>query len=256
MLFKKNKGRQNNTNPNDEMTVLTEQSPWAIQEAYKVLRTNILFSLPGEGHRVIAVTSAFSSDGKTTNAVNMAIAMGKLDKRVLLIDCDMRKPSVGNMLGIHAIPGLSETLAGLNKLEDVIQHDEEVDIDVITAGSIPPDPTLLLQGGAMSGLLEKVREEYDYVILDFPPVTTVTDAVLLADSVDGYLIVVRHRRTDYRAVVDTVDQLQFAKAAIIGFIYNDYSLENKKYSYGYGKYRSRGYGYGYGYRSVKKPKEE
>ena len=102
----------------------------------------------------------------------------------------------------------------------------------------------------MYKLLERVRGLYDYVILDFPPVTTVTDAVLLSELVDGYLIVVRHARTDYRAVVDTVQQLRFAKANIIGFIYNDYSLDNKKYSYGsygYGKYRSRGYGYGYGY---------
>ena len=261
MLFKKKKGDKKNTRLNKEKTVLSDSSPWSIQEAYKVLRTNILFSLPGEGSRTIAVTSAFASDGKTTNAVNTAIAMGKLNKKVLLIDCDMRKPSVDSMLGIQAVPGLSEALAGLNRLEEVIRHAEGADIDVISAGSIPPDPTLLLQGGAMSRLLEKVRAVYDYIILDFPPVTTVTDAVLLADGVDGYLIVVRHGRTDYRAVIDTVEQLQFAKANIIGFIYNDYSLENKKYSYGaygYGKYRSRGYGYGYGYgyKSGKRRSEE
>ena len=251
MLFKKNKTSQVNAKGNKKDTVLSDNSPWSIQEAYKVLRTNILFSLPGTGHKIIAVTSAFASDGKTTNAINTAIAMGKLGKKVLLIDCDMRKPSVDSMLGIRPIPGLSDTLVGMKKFESVLQHEKNGVLDVIAAGSIPPDPTLLLQGEEMHKLLVTVREMYDYVILDFPPVTTVTDAVLLADAVDGYLIVVRHERTDYRAVIDTVEQLQFAKANIIGFIYNDYSMENKKYSYGrygYGKYRSKGYGYGYGSR--------
>ena len=250
MLFRKKKAEKRKDKVSREKTVLSDKSPWSIQEAYKVLRTNVLFSLPGEGPRIIAVTSAFASDGKTTNAVNTAISMGKLNKKVLLIDCDMRKPSVDGMLGIRAVPGLSDTLAGLNKMEEALQHMEESDIDVISAGSIPPDPTLLLQGGEMHRLLNKAKSSYDYVVLDFPPVTTVTDAVLLSDIIDGYLIVVRHERTDYRAVIDTVEQLRFAKANIIGFIYNDYSLENKKYSYrgyGYGKYRSRGYGYGYGY---------
>lgn len=250
MIFRKKKSSGSNHKTDKKSTVLTDKSPWSIKEAYKVLRTNVLFSLPGEGHRVIAVTSAFASDGKTTNAVNTAISLGALDKKVLLIDCDMRKPSVDSMLQIQATPGLSDLLAGLDRFGNVLQHTQEAGIDVISAGNIPPDPTLLLQGGEMYKLLEKVRDLYDYVILDFPPVTTVTDAVLLSELVDGYLIVVRHARTDYRAVVDTVQQLRFAKANIIGFIYNDYSLENKKYSYGsygYGKYRSRGYGYGYGY---------
>ena len=252
MLFGKKKTSQPNTKVNKKSTVLSDNSPWSIQEAYKVLRTNILFSLPGEGHKTIAVTSAFASDGKTTNAVNTAIAMGKLGKKVLLIDCDMRKPSIDSMLGIQPTPGLSDTLAGMKKLENVVQHERNGVLDVIAAGNIPPDPTLLLQGKEMHKLLETVGEMYDYVILDFPPVTTVTDAVLLADMVNGYLIVVRHGKTDYRAVIDTVEQLRFAKANIIGFIYNDYSLDNKKYSYGrygYGKYRSKGYGYGYGYKS-------
>ena len=251
MIFKKKKTSQSNARVNKKSTVLSDNSPWSIQEAYKVLRTNILFSLPGEGSKVIAITSAFASDGKTTNAVNTAIAMGKLGKKVLLIDCDMRKPSVDQMLGIRPTPGLSDTLAGMKKLENVLQHEKNGVLDVVSAGNIPPDPTLLLQGEEMHRMLKTLREMYDYVILDFPPVTTVTDAVLLADVVDGYLIVVRHERTDYRAIIDTVEQLRFAKANIIGFVYNDYSLENKKYSYGrygYGKYRSKGYGYGYGYR--------
>lgn len=250
MIFKKRTNKNNRTVKADRKnTVLSDDSPWMIQEAYKVLRTNVLFSLPGEGHRIIAVTSAFASDGKTTNAVNTAIAMGKLQKKVLLIDCDMRKPSVDSMLGIRAIPGLSDILVGMSRMDAALQHVQASGIDAVSAGSIPPDSTLLLQGSDIRSFLKAAREKYDYVILDFPPVTTVTDAVLLADIVDGYLIVVRHQKTDYRAVIDTVEQLRFAKANIIGFIYNDYSLESKRYSYskyGYGSYRSRGYGYGYG----------
>lgn len=253
MSLKKKSSSNKALKKGKDANVLSDKSPWGIQEAYKVLRTNVLFSLPGEGHRIIAVTSAFASDGKTTNAVNLAISLGKLNKKVLLIDCDMRKPSVSGMLGLKAVPGLSDVLAGMEKVGNALQHAVPYQIDVIAAGSIPPDPTLLLQGSPMQNLLLASQELYDYVILDFPPVTTVTDAVLLADIVEGYLIVVRHGQTDYRAVIDTVDQLAFAKANIIGFIYNDYSMENKKYSYGsYGRYRSRGYGYGYRGDSAKK----
>ena len=105
MLFKKNKTSQVNAKGSKKGTVLSDNSPWSIQEAYKVLRTNILFSLPGTGHKIIAVTSAFASDGKTTNAVNTAIAMGKLGKKVLLIDCDMRKPNIGRLWRIRTIQG-------------------------------------------------------------------------------------------------------------------------------------------------------
>lgn len=226
--------------------ILSDVSPWGIQEAYKILRTNVLFSLPGDGNRIIAVTSAFANDGKTTNAINLAIALGKLNKRVLLIDCDMRKPSIGTMLEIRAIPGLSDMLVGLERLGAVLQHVEKLQIDVIAAGNIPPDPTLLLQGKTMQNLLKAAREQYDFIILDFPPVMTVTDAVLLSGIVDGYLIVVRHERTDYRAVMDTVEQMRFAKANIIGFIYNDYSQDKGMYAYRYRKYRRYGYEYGYG----------
>lgn len=246
MVFKKRQNIGKIVKSNNSDNILSETSPWGMQEAYKVLRTNVLFSLPGEGSRIIAVTSAFANDGKSTNAINLAISMGKLNKKVLLIDCDMRKPSIGTMLGIKSIPGLSDILVGLERLGAILQHVKKLQIDVIAAGNIPPDPTLLLQGNTMRNLLKAAKDEYDYIILDFPPVTTVTDAVLLSSIVDGYLIVVRHERTDYRAVMDTVEQMRFAKANIIGFIYNDYSQEKGMYSYRYRKYRRYAYEYGYG----------
>ncbi len=227
--------------------ILSEKSSWPVQEAYRVLRTNIQFTLPGEGNRVIGVTSAFQHDGKSTNALNVAISFGQLDKKVLLIDCDLRKPSIDGMLKVPGKPGLSDVLAGMATLEESLQHLEDRKIDLLPGGHIPPDATMLLQSSAMKKLINRLKGSYEYIIIDLPPVTAVTDAVILSEVVDGYLVVVRHKVTDYRAVSDTIEQLRFAEGNILGFIYNDYAAEGSKYGYGYGGYGGSGYGYGYGH---------
>ena len=226
--------------------VLSSRSSWPVQEAYRVLRTNLQFSLPGDGSRVIGITSAFQHDGKSTNALNVAISLGQIDKKTLLIDCDLRKPTIDNMLSIPGEPGLSDVLAGMTTITDALQRHSEYGIDILPGGHIPPDATMLLQSSGMHELLDTLRATYQYIIIDLPPVAAVTDAVILADALDGYVVVVRHKQTDYRAVAETIDQLRFANGKVLGFIYNDYSTEGSKY--GYGDYGSS-YGYGYGARS-------
>lgn len=223
--------------------LLDEDTPWAIKEAYKTLRTNVTLSLPDEGHRIIAFTSAEPHDGKTTNAINFAISLGQIEKKVLLIDGDMRKPMVAKRLDVQSAPGLSDIISGQARARDALYHDATHNIDVIPSGNLTPDPTLLLQSERMKMIIQELKKVYEYIVIDLPPATVVSDASILADLVDGFLLVVRHDTTDYRSVSDMMEQLKLANAQIIGFVYNGIGGNEDRYyknSYGYKKY---GYGY-------------
>ena len=231
MSAKKNTKKSSASKVGGTKTVLlSDKAPWPVQEAYKALRTNVTFSLPGTDSKVIAVTSATRHDGKSVNAINFAISFGEIGKKVLIIDCDMRLPTVATKLGIKAIPGISDFLAGQVKVSDAVVALPEYHIDVLPAGNIPPDPTRLLQSEQMGAMLAALKKYYDYIVIDLPPVTTVADAAILSHYVDGYLLVVRNESTEYRAVADMLEQLRFADAKIIGFIYNDAVIgTGKKY---------------------------
>ena len=226
MADKKNKKKKGSKT---DVQLLTENSPWQVQEAYKALRTNITFSLPGKDSKIVAMSSAFSHDGKSINAINHAISFGQIDKKVLLIDSDLRLPTCAAKLDIQATPGLSDLLVGEAKVTDCVKHLEQYRIDILPSGNIPPDPTWLLQSTQMELLLKEFRKYYDYIVIDLPPVTTVADASIVAKYVDGFLLVVRHEVTDYRAIADMLGQLRMAEAKILGFIYNDASSGDSRY---------------------------
>lgn len=220
---------------NEQKQVLGEASAWPVQEAYKVLRTNLMFSLPGNESKAIGVTSALKLDGKSINAVNMAISFAQLGKKVVLVEADLRMPTVSKKLGCKSVPGLTDVLVGQNCLMDVTQSSKDYRmLSVIPAGNIPPDPTWLLQSAQMKTVLKALRSAYDYIFLDLPPVTSVADAAILAPLLDGYVIVVRNETTEYRAVADSLDQLRLAKAKVIGFVYNDADISGgNKYYHSY-----------------------
>lgn len=209
--------------------ILTDKAPWPIQEAYKALRTNITFSLPGSECKVIGVTSALQHDGKTINAINTAISFAELGKKVLLIECDLRLPTVGKHFGIESVPGISDWVIGHADLKSVIRVGVRDRLDVIPSGNIPPDPTWLLQSAQMEKMITAVRKVYDYVFIDLPPVLTVADASIMARLTDGYLLVVRDQVTSYPAVSETISQLKFAGTKIIGILYNDKVEEGNHY---------------------------
>lgn len=220
---------------NEQKQVLSEASAWPVQEAYKALRTNLMFSLPGNESKAIGVTSALKQDGKSINAVNMAISFAQLGKKVVLVEADLRMPTVSKKLGCKSVPGLTDVLVGQNCLMDVTQSSKDYRmLSVIPAGNIPPDPTWLLQSAQMKTILKALRSAYDYIFLDLPPVTSVADAAILAPLLDGYVIVVRDETTEYRAVADSLDQLRLAKAKVIGFVYNDADISGgNKYYHSY-----------------------
>lgn len=219
--------------------LLGEDSPFSVQEAYKALRTNVIFSLPGGAAKSIGITSSMQSEGKSMNSVNLALSFGQIGKRVLLIDCDMRLPTVATKLGLVGQPGLSDVLVGNCYLDEAIRDGGQYRIHILPAGTIPPDPTTLLESEQMRVLLEHLRQQYDYIVFDLPPITTVADAAILAKYLDGFLLVVKHGHSQYRAINSMMAQLQMANAKVLGFIYANAPTGGSKYYksyYGYGSY--------------------
>lgn len=223
----------------DRKYILSESSGFYLREAYKTLRTNVNFALANtDGGKVIMVTSALQSEGKSLTALNLAIAMGQVDKKVLIIDCDLRRPRLARLLNLNAPAGLSNLLMDRTLLDVALINSEEYGIDFILSGDIPPNPAELLSSARMQKLLEYLRTKYDYVIIDSPPVDLVVDAVALSGRCDGVLFVVRAGQSERGAVIHAMEQLAYSKANVIGFVFNGVTSETTS---GYGKYRYQKY---------------
>ena len=215
--------------------ILNENTTFSVQEAYKTLRTNIMFALPGKECKCIGVTSPVSGDGKSTTAVNLAIALAQIGKRVLLIDCDLRLPTVASKLGIRPSPGLSDFLIGEVRIDEAIRSIEKYGIHVLPASSIPADPTGLLESRQIEHLFTALRRNYEFVIVDLPPVTVVSDALILSKCLDGYLLAVQQKKTKHRTVAETVRSLQLVDARILGAVVTGGSFSDKRYDRYYKK---------------------
>lgn len=228
--------RENTSIQDERKALLTARSDFFIREAYKTLRTNVSFSLTGdEGCKVIVVTSSMQGEGKSITAANLAISYAMTDCKVLLIDCDLRRPKLARLLQLNARVGLSNLIVQPSLIEQAIISTGTRGLDVILSGDIPPTPSELLGSPRMKHLLKTFRTSYDYIILDSPPVNMVTDAVVLAPESDGVLFLVRANHSERGAVLHAVEQLEYAKAKILGFVLNDVTME--KTHYGYKKYR-------------------
>lgn len=215
---------------------------FAVREAYKALRTNVMFSLPKKDCRRIIVTSAVAGDGKSTNAINLAITLAETGTKVLLVDCDLRRPNVANFMNIAGKKGLSNVLTGYCSFDEAVVKGVEPNLDILPSGEVPPNPTELLGSSAFSELLDSAAEKYEYIILDTSPVNLVTDTVLLSKLVDGIIIVVRANRTEKDSVNDAVNSLRLVDAKILGFIFNAAEADGKGGFGKYGKYGSYSYG--------------
>ena len=218
---------------------------FAAAEAYKLLRTKLQFSFADENScRVVGVSSALAGEGKSLSAVNLAYTTALLGKRVLLIDCDMRRSSVSEKLPLKRSPGLSDFLSGQSHAEKLIQlcgvKDDERAFHVIAAGRTPPNPIELLSSERMKKMLEHLRENYDYIILDLPPVAEVSDALAVAKFTDGMLVVVRQNYCDRVVLSSAVRQFEFVDAKILGVVFNNITdnggIHKKYYKRYYNKY--------------------
>ena len=210
---------------------------FAATEAYKLLRTNIMFSFSEEnqGH-VIGVTSSVQSEGKSSTACNMAYVLSESGAKVLLLEGDLRKPTLASKLGLARSPGLSNLLITKGDFRELIQHCPLTPaVDVITSGDIPPNPSELLGSSRMEKLMDQLRKEYDYIVLDLPPVTVVSDALSVSRMIDGVVMVVRSGVSDRQMMSEAVRQLNMVDVRIIGFVYRDQDDGKKKYGYKYSK---------------------
>ena len=236
--------KKRNALPEDTDLILDENSGFLMREDYKALRTNVSFSFADKEPKVIAVTSAIRGEGKSTTAINLAISFAELGEKVLLIDGDLRLPTVATKLGSAYGTngsGLTDFLVGDAELKDTIRKNREHNIYVMYSGTMPPDPTRLLQSDKFAATLDALKQQFRYIIVDCPPVGTVIDATLFSRSVDGYLIVVRHEHTEYREINAMLDQMNRADAKILGFVYTNAPTEDKKYYKKYGKGYYGGY---------------
>jgi capsular exopolysaccharide synthesis family protein len=220
--------------------LLSQEVPHEFGEAFRALRTSLVFSSGTEGTRVIGLTSAQPLEGKTTTACNMAIALAYGGSRVLLIDADMRRPSVSRTLGIENTVGLSHLLTGQATARQAIRRTSVQNLWVMTAGMTPPNPSELLASDRMKTLIANVQTgPFDWVLIDTPPVLAVTDAVIIAPWVSGVVFVIGSEMTQRRLAERAVETLLTSRPHVLGAVLNRVDIIRNKYYY------SRYYGYKY-----------
>ena len=235
-MKKKNQNRDLMT-PEESRKTLGENLSFAAAEAYKLLRTNLNFSIPGNKKcKVIGVTSALKGEGKSTTAVNIAYTMAQSYGKVLLIEADMRLPTLAKRIRVQTRPGLSNLLAGQCNGNETLQKSGLVgNLWVISAGSIPPNPAELLDSEQMEVTIRTLSDFFDVIIIDLPPLTAVSDALLVSKHTDGMVIVVRQEYCDRASVEEAVNQLRFVNAKILGFVMTGADTQKKGYKR-YGSY--------------------
>ncbi|MBQ6273937.1 MAG: CpsD/CapB family tyrosine-protein kinase [Oscillospiraceae bacterium] len=223
-----------------QIAINKREMPYDVNESMKLLRTNLQFC--GKDKKVILITSTLADEGKSTVALNLCRSLAQLGSRVILIDADMRKSVMADRYfkGEKNFPGLSHLLSARNGLEEVLMETDMQNLHMILAGRVPPNPAELLSNARMQKLVEICREEYDYVIVDCPPINLVVDAAVVAPLCDGIVMVIASGNVPYRMAQSAVDQLQATGCPILGAVLNMVDQKNEKYYYRKGYYR-KGY---------------
>lgn len=220
-----------------------EELDYRANEAYKTLRTNIQFC--GDEIKVLAFTSCTPNEGKSSVSFNLAVSFAEVGKKVILIDADLRKSVLVGRYKVGAVEsGLTHYLSGQKELKDVLCETDIKNMDIIFAGTIAPNPTELLGHERFYQMIEKLKESYDYVIIDTPPLGSVIDSAVIAKVSDGAILVIESNAISYRFAQDVKSQLEKSNCRILGAILNKVHMETKGY---YGKYYGKYYGtYGEG----------
>lgn len=214
------------------ITKINPKSP--ISEQYRTVRTNIQFASVDNPIYSLIVTSSGPGEGKSTTTANLAIVYAQQGKKVLLIDADLRKPTIHYTFRLDNLRGLSNVLVGENTLKEVTHESDVENLDVISCGPIPPNPSELLGSKKMQQMLEEAKKTYDIVIFDTPPVLAVTDAQILANIVDGSILVIKSGGTEIEAATKAKEALEPAKAKLLGTVLNGREKAASNYYYYYG----------------------
>lgn len=223
----------------DQQIPITQISPHSpIAEAFRTIRTNVMFAGVASETNVILVTSTQPGEGKTSTASNLAVVCAQAGHRVLIMDADLRKPQVHYRFKVSNLDGMASALLGTRSLEECIQSTEIPNLSVLPSGAIPPNPSELLSSQAFRSLVDTCREQFDYIIMDSPPVLSVTDALILTSIADGTLFVVDSQRTNRVHAKRAMQSLTQVQARILGVVLNRVSRKSKDMYYSYNYYYS------------------
>ncbi len=216
---------------------ISDESPFAYRESYNLLRTNVMFTLAASDKKkkTIVVSSAMPSECKSTVSSNLAISLAKLNKKVLIIDGDLRKPRLHSVFEEKNVSGLTDVIVGSKTFEDSLIHIDSCNLDFLPAGTIPPNPSELLSSSAMHKLLETAEDIYDYIIVDSPPVLVVSDALMLSSVSAGIILSCRVNKTSYTEFSNVVSALKMANFPILGTVLVGSRRNSSSYR-NYGKY--------------------
>lgn len=244
-----NKHEIQNSDPNKRslQLITSDKMPFAYVEAYKSLRTNLNFLAGSNDVHCIVVTSTAPEESKSNVSVNLALTLAESGKKVALVDCDLRKPVLHKYLKAgHNVKGVSNILSRQISLKDALILPNGFNFSFLPAGTTPPNPSELLSQPQMVEMIAALREEFDFVIFDAPPISMVTDAAVIGNLVDGALFVVRSNYAATEAIKSATQQLQSAGVKILGVILTRYNIKKslKHSNYGYGYYSNYGYSYG------------
>ncbi|MDY6972331.1 MAG: polysaccharide biosynthesis tyrosine autokinase [Thermodesulfobacteriota bacterium] len=222
-------GSQSGENRPELVTLHSPKS--TASEAYRGIRTSILFSSAENRPQVILVTSAGPQEGKTITTTNLSITMAQSGSKVIILDCDMRRPKIHKLFGLSRDKGLSNVLVNGCGLKDAVVHTEITNLDIIPCGPIPPNPSEILGSSLMSKLLKVLEQDYERVVIDSPPITAVTDAVVLAKFADGIILVVREGETPREIIKNGLGQLQAVNGHVLGVVLNGIDIGRDNYYY-------------------------
>ena len=231
-------------------SLINDKTVFTVSESYKTMRTNTMFALSPFDKKIISVTSANAAEGKSTTTANLAISFSQTESKVLLIDADLRKPTQHKLFEVNNKTGLSTVLGKMNAVENSIIKGVRENLDLMPAGPIPPNPSELLASQQFENMINELAQQYDYVIIDTPPVNVVSDVLVMSKAITGVLFVSMHGETTYDSIESGLQKLEMAEVNVLGFILNNITAAHTgkyysyKYKYGYSRY---GYGYGYGY---------
>ena len=252
MAKNKKKAAAPRSNENS-MSIIGSKLNFEGREAYNLLRTNLMFATKRNDRnaRVIGITSSTHGEGKSLTVINLAYSIAESGRKVILVECDLRLPTLRKKLNLPRSTGLSNILAGINSEKATLHSDVLIKgLDFVQAGDIPPNPSELLGSKAFTNLIDTLADNYDVILLDLPPIGKVSDALVVSRCTDGLVIVVRNDYTNASELDYTLRQCELVDAKVLGFVYNGSGAKSKKYKYGYGnKYA---YGYSASHNSNKK----
>jgi capsular exopolysaccharide synthesis family protein len=233
LQLKKQQAREERKDPDlaAERLITVSEPTGAVSEDYRALRTSLLYALVDTPPKIISVTSPGPSEGKSTTCANLAVVLAQADKRTLIMDCDLRKPVMHRIFGVRNFVGVVNVLVEEHELGAVWQEPLP-GLKVITAGSVPPNPAELLGSRRFAELIGRVREEFDYVLMDSPPIGLVTDPAIVASQGEGVLLVLDAQNTRKGALRQAMRSLEGVGANVVGTVMNNVKLSKGGYYYG------------------------